>query len=138
MKKQTGIWIDTSRAVIVTLHNGQEKTTEIQSNVENRVYHNQEGDKGTFIGSHHANNDNKFKNRHDHELDEFYEKVLDQVKSTDELYVFGPAEAKDELKQKLYDEKPFDISKLKSVETTDKMTPNQIVAQVKEFYEQSK
>ena len=52
-KKQTGVWIDTSKAVIVTLFDGQENMTEIQSGIENKVYHDDEGYKGTFSGKYH-------------------------------------------------------------------------------------
>jgi predicted methyltransferase len=48
MKKQTGIWIDSTKAIIVTLQDGKEAVSEIQSDLENRVYHDQEGDKGSF------------------------------------------------------------------------------------------
>jgi hypothetical protein len=47
MKKQTGIWIDSSKAIIVTLEKDKEEITEIQSDLENRVYHDKEGDKGS-------------------------------------------------------------------------------------------
>jgi hypothetical protein len=37
MKKQTGIWIDSTKAIIVSLEDGKEAVTEIQSELENRV-----------------------------------------------------------------------------------------------------
>jgi hypothetical protein len=43
MKKQTGIWIDSTKAIIVSLEDGKEAVTEIQSELENRVYHDKEG-----------------------------------------------------------------------------------------------
>ena len=49
MKKQAGIWIDSTKAIIVTLDAGKEYITEIQSELENRVYHDKEGDKGSFF-----------------------------------------------------------------------------------------
>jgi hypothetical protein len=38
-EKQTGIWIDSTKAIIVSLEDGKEAVTEIQSELENRVYH---------------------------------------------------------------------------------------------------
>ncbi|TDE55296.1 hypothetical protein [Flavobacterium sp. GT3P67] len=134
MKRQTGIWIDTSKAIIVTLEgNKDEKISEIDSDVENRVYHDKEGDKGTFSGVHHGNNETKFENRKKEQMDFFIKEVLAYVKGADELFVFGPAEAKIRLEQKIQDEKLF-ANKLKAVETADKMTVNEIVAKVKKFY----
>lgn len=134
MKRQTGIWIDTSKAIIVTLEGGKdEKISEIDSDVENRVYHDKEGDKGTFSGVHHGSNETKFENRKKEQMDFFIKEVLAYVKGADELFVFGPAEAKIRLEQKIQDEKLF-ANKLKAVETADKMTLNQIVEKVKRFY----
>jgi len=59
---------------------------------------------------------------------------LEQIKDSDSLFVFGPAEAKVKLEQRLDDIKTLDKIKLKAVETADSMTLNQIVAQVKGFY----
>lgn len=140
MKKiQTGIWIDTSKAIIITLEgHKEEKITEIDSEVENRIYHNKEGDKGTFTGDRHGNrhssSETKFDNRKKEQMDYFLEAVLSYVKGSDELYVFGPAGTKIKLEQKISDGKLFDASKLKAVETSDSMTLNEIVAKVKKFY----
>jgi hypothetical protein len=134
MKRQTGIWIDTSKAIIVTLEGGKdEKISEIDSDVENSVYHDKEGNKGTFSGGHHGSSESKFENRKKEQIDFFIKEVLAYVKGADELFVFGPAETKIRLEQKIQDEKLF-ANKLKAVETADKMTVNEIVAKVKKFY----
>jgi hypothetical protein len=134
MKKQTGIWIDTSKAIIVTLVGNTEKIAEIDSEVENSVYHKNEGNKGTFSGSHHSTSETKFDNREKEQLDYFIESVINHVKKSDELYVFGPAETKIKFQHKIQNQKLIDPEKLKSVETSDKMTINEIVAKVKDFY----
>lgn len=135
MKRQTGIWIDSSKAIIVTLEgNKEEKISEIDSDVENSVYHNKEGDKGTFSGVHHGSSETKFDNRKKEQLDFFIKSVLDYVKGADELYVFGPAETKIKLEQKIHDTNIIGDGKLKAVETSDSLTLNEIVAKVKTFY----
>jgi hypothetical protein len=136
MKRQTGIWIDTSKAIIVALDGAkEEKITEIDSDVENSVHHNKEGNKGTFSGGHHGNSEKKFDERKKQELDFFLKSVLSYVKHSDELYVFGPAETKIRLEQKIHDENLIEPGKLKAVETADKMTLNEVVAKVKKFYD---
>ena len=134
MKKQTGIWIDTSKAIIVTFTDGKEHITEIESDIENRIYHDKESDKGTFMGSHHINSERTFDDRKKHQYDHFLKHVLSHIKESDELYVFGPSETKIKLKQKIDDGKTIADNKLKSVETADSMTLNQVVAKVKKFY----
>lgn len=135
MEKLVGIWIDTKKAIIVTLEGQkEEKIKEIDSDVENRIYHNKESDKGTFSGNRHSDNETKFDNRIDEQMDNYLEAVMNHIKSSDYLYIFGPAEAKIKLEQRIRDIKALDKIKLKAVETADSMTLNQIVAQVKDFY----
>ena len=135
MEKQVGIWIDSKKAIIVTL-DGQkeEKITEIDSEIENSVYHNKEGNKGTFSGSHHSDSETKFDNRKKEQIDYFLKSVMLYVKGSDYLYLFGPGEIKIKLEQKIHDDKSLGKINLKAVETTDNMTLNEIVAQVKDFY----
>ena len=135
MEKQVGIWIDTKKAIIVTLEgHKEEKITEIDSEVENRIYHNQESKKGTFTGSRQSDSETKFDNRKKEQIDYYLEAVINQIKKSDYLYIFGPAGTKLKLEQKIRDEKSLSKIKLKAVETADKMTLNEIVAQVKDFY----
>ena len=134
MKKQTGIWIDGTKAIIVTLTDGEQKITEIESEIENRVHHEGEGNKGSFIGNQHIAKEKKFEERKKHQYDTFLKSVVDKVKHDDELYVFGPAEVKGKLKT-VIDNTNHLSSKLKSIETADSMTLNQVVAKVRGFYE---
>ena len=134
MKKQTGIWIDTSKAIIVTFTDGKEHITEIESDIENRIYHDKESDKGAIMGSYHINSERTFDERKEHQYDHFLKDVLSHIKESDEFYVFGPSETKIKLKQKIDDGKTIPDNKLKSVETDDSMTLNQVIAKVKKFY----
>lgn len=76
MKKKTGIWIDSSKAIIVTLSEGKENITEIKSDIENRIYHEKEGDQGSFMGSRHLNNEKKFEERKRRQVDSFLKNVI--------------------------------------------------------------
>jgi stalled ribosome rescue protein Dom34 len=135
MEKQVGIWIDSKKAIIVTL-DGQkeEKITEIDSEVENSVYHNKEGNKGTFSGSHHGKSETKFDNRKKEELNYYLKSVMNYIKKSDYLYIFGPGETKTKLEQKIHYDKSLGKINLKAVETSDNMTLNEIVAKVRDFY----
>ncbi|MBP6335203.1 MAG: hypothetical protein KA444_06990 [Bacteroidia bacterium] len=134
MKTQTGIWIDSSKAIIVSLAEGKENITEIKSDIENRIYHENEGDKGSFMGSHHLNNEKKFEERKRHQIDSFIKNIFEQIKQDDELYLFGPAEIKLKLKTLIENNKQLS-PKLMSTETSDSMTLNQVVAKVRNFYD---
>lgn len=136
MKRQTGIWIDSSKAIIVSLNGKEESITEIDSTIENKSYPNREGNKGTFSGSHHSASETQLNNRKKEQINYFMDSIIDYIKRSDELYVFGPASAKTELKKRIQTEKIIAPDKLKGVDTSDKLTINQIVAKVRDFYAQ--
>lgn len=136
MKRQTGIWIDSSKAIIVSLNGKKESITEIDSTIENKSYPNREGNKGTFSGSHHSASETQLNNRKKEQTNYFMDSIIDYIKRSDELYVFGPASAKTELKKRIQTEKIIASDKLKGVDTSDKLTINQIVAKVRDFYAQ--
>ena len=133
MEKQIGIWIDGSKAVIVKLHGNSENINTIESNIENRVHHEKEGDKGSFVGSHHVNNEKKFNERRKHQLKKYLDDVTSCVADASDLYIFGPAETKTELEKNITGNKLL-ADKLKKVESCDHLTSNQIVAKVKEYF----
>lgn len=133
MKKQTGIWVDSKKAVIVTLQNGGEKTDIIESNLENRIYHEKEGDKGTFNGVHHSNNEKKFEERRKHQMNDFLKQITTHISNADEIYIFGPAETKIKLKTEIENDNNL-IEKLTKVEASEQITTNQIIAKTKKYF----
>ena len=134
MKKQAGIWIDSTKAIIVILEEGIEKTTTLQSGLENRVYHDKEGDKGSFFGNQHMDSQNTFDERIKHQTNAYLKEVSATIKDCDEIYIFGPAETKTKLEKKIQEEKSIFNGKLKAVEAAENMTLKQIIAKVKHFY----
>ncbi|MBP4141036.1 hypothetical protein J3S90_04400 [Flavobacterium sp. P4023] len=134
MKKQAGIWIDSTKAIIVILEEGIEKTTTLQSDLENRVYHDKEGDKGSFFGNQHMDSQNTFDERIKHQTNAYLKEVIATIKDCDEIYIFGPAETKTKLEKKIQEEKSIFSGKLKAVEAAENMTLKQIIAKVKHFY----
>ena len=133
MKKQTGIWLDSSKAIVVTLSGTEENVKEIQSDIENRIHHESEGDQGTFMGQHHLSQERKFDERKRHQIENYVKRIIESIRNDDELYVFGPSEIKLRLKSMIEEDKQIS-TRLKSVETSDKMTLNQVIAKVKDFY----
>lgn len=133
VNNKTGIWIDGSKAIIVKLSEAKENITEIESLIENRIYHDNEGEKGSFMGKQHISNEKTFEERIKHQTDDFLKQVLEQIQNDGEIYVFGPAEIKLKLKNKIESDNQLS-SKLKAVESADSMTLNQVVAKVKAFF----
>jgi hypothetical protein len=133
-KIQTGIWIDGKKAIVIALNGDKETILEIESDIENAVHHDQhEGDKGSFMGNRHINNEKKIGERKKHQTDHFLDKVLAEIKGADELFLMGPAELKIKLKGRI--EVDSHLSpRLKGVTSTDHLTLNQCVEKVKKFY----
>ncbi|MGA9398610.1 MAG: hypothetical protein WBV22_10175 [Anaerolineaceae bacterium] len=126
MNKQAGLWIDHRKAVIVTITEEGEETKEITSNMEKHVRFT--GGDGSEDGSTEDVRDRQFGNH----LNNFYEKVLAEIRDVDTLQIFGPGEAKGELKKRL--EHDGFKGNILAVETMDKMTDRQISAKVRERF----
>ncbi len=135
MKKQTAICIDRSKAIIVTLFNGAEKVVAINSGIENRIYHDEEGNKGTFSGSHHSSNETQFEERKKNQLKKYLNEVLLTIKNADEIYIFGPSETKKNLAGLINEDKSKTHPILKAIETCESgLTTHQIIAKAKDFF----
>jgi hypothetical protein len=66
-------------------------------------------------------------------LDRYYDEVISQVGQPEAILIFGPGEAKLQLKERLSRSKALS-EHIVGIETTDKLTDPQIVAKVKEHY----
>lgn len=125
MSHQAGIWIDHKKAVIVTIKNGQIGTSTLVSDV---------GPHAHYSGSQEGGGEKKYEERHARNLDRYYEEVIARLDEPDELLLFGPGEAKTELKGRIGRSKALADSAI-SVMNSDKLTEPQIIATVKEHYE---
>jgi len=126
MKKQAGLWIDHRKAVVVIITEDREEINEITSNMEKHVRFT--GGNGSEDGSTEDVRDRQFGNH----LSNFYEKVLAEIRDVDTIQIFGPGEAKGELKKRL--EHEGFKGNILAVETMDKMTDRQISAKVRERF----
>ena len=86
-----------------------------------------------YAGQQDGGGEKKYEERHSQDLDRYYDEVIRQLTDADELVIFGPGEAKLELKQRLRRSKAHSERTI-GIETTDKLTDPQIVAKVKEHF----
>lgn len=128
MNSNAGLWIDHKEAIIVfaaTDAAGAEEIKRMESGMEKHVRY-----------SGHAASDGSGEDQRDRQyathLDQYYDKVIAQLHDAKSVLIFGPGEAKGEFKKRM-ETKGFS-ERVAGVETTDKMTDNQIVAKVREFY----
>ncbi|HSB90814.1 MAG TPA: hypothetical protein VLD63_12405 [Anaerolineales bacterium] len=124
MKKRAGLWIDHRKAVIVTISEEGEESQEITSNMEKHVRFT--GGTDTEDGSAEDVRDRQFGNH----LNSYYDRVVEVVRGADSIQIFGPGEAKGELRSRL--EHQGLKSRVLAIEAADKMTDRQIAAKVRE------
>lgn len=132
MKTKVGVWIDHKKAIIVTISDKGEGTEVIESDVEKQL---------------RRSGDSPLKGRHDPlslppedrraraytgHLDIYYKEVIKRLHDAESVLIFGPGEAKGELKKQLEQSKLG--GHIASVESADKMTDNQIAAKVRQYF----
>ena len=124
MSQRLGIWIDHKHAVIVSTSADQVATRTLESEVEGHP---------RFSGQHEGGGEKRYEHRHGEQLDRYYDEVIGQIGVPDALLIFGPGEAKLELKARLSRFKTLSACTV-DIETSDKLTEPQIVAKVKEHF----
>jgi hypothetical protein len=124
MSHDVGVWIDHKKAVIVFIAAGHVTTRTLASDV---------GPHPHYSGSQEGGGEKKYEERHNQRLDQYYDDVISQIGQPDRLLLFGPGEAKLQLKGRL-SRSLTSSERIVAVESTDKLTDPQIVAKVKEHY----
>jgi hypothetical protein len=124
-----GIWIDHAHAFVVKANPSGDMTVRTIDSGIGPHFHTgkMEGEHSTIFNQHQS--DERRKN----ETHAFMKVLLEALHDADEIVVFGPGNARHDLKNALEDNKTL-AKKLVSCETTDKMTENQLMAHVKEVF----
>jgi hypothetical protein len=133
MEKNVGIWLDNEKAYIITLSDGNERIEKIESNIESRTRYDGEKKPYSRIGGMLINPQKKKTKRKKHRLKDYFDNILQRTRDADGIYIFGPADAKINLK-KIYQKEKNLKGKIKKVESSDKLTRNQMIAQVKKIF----
>jgi len=120
--KQLGIWMDHSVAHLIKLTNGSTETNTIESQPE--IQADQQ-----IVYKDESHSLNKEKGQ----LTAYFRKLGDLILENDEVILFGPTEAKNELLNVLKENHLFDKIKIE-VESADKMTDIQMTDFVKEHF----
>jgi len=120
--KRLGIWMDHSIAHLMELTKDSivTKTIESESKIQEKEQHTSKDESLKL---------NKEQNYHA----AFFKKLGDVIKDFDEVVLFGPTSAKNELLNILRDNHLFEKIKIE-VKSADKMTENQQQAFVKEYF----
>jgi stalled ribosome rescue protein Dom34 len=120
--KRLGIFMDHSTAHLMEFTVDPIETTTIESNFTHNVKE-ESLEKGEHL----------MHNKEQHQQAAFYKKLSEEIKHYDNVILFGPTEAKNELFNILKADHHFSKINL-SVKNTDKLTENQQHAFVKDYF----
>ena len=135
MKTKVGLWIDHRKAVIVALTDEAEEIKLIISKVEK-----QPGRPGgirskTSYESQLVRGDDSRQRVLTGHLNIYYDAVIACIRDAESILIFGPGEAKGELKNRL--ERGKLSGRIVGIETVDKMTDRQISAKVRRYFKEN-
>jgi len=129
MKTGIGLWIDHRKAIIVAVTEKGDETALVISKVERQL--RRSGDsplKGTYEPRQVPADDSRQRTFTGH-LNIYYDAVIACLRDAESILIFGPGEAKGELKARL--DKHNLGGRVVGMETVDKMTDRQIAAKVR-------
>jgi len=128
MKRKAGLWIEHRKAVIVIVSDNEAHIKLVISKVEKQA--GRSG--GTQHGQQQFEADDSRQREFTGHLNVYYDAVIACIRDAEAILIFGPGEAKGELKHRL--EKDKLGGHIAGVETADKMTDSQIMAKVRKHF----
>lgn len=132
MTSHVGLWIDHRKAIVVTITDKREEMGLIISRVEKQL--RRSGDsklKGRYESVKVPADDRRQKTLTGR-LNIYYDAVIASIRDAESILIFGPGEAKGELKARL--DKMKLAGRIVGLETVDKMTDRQIAAKVRQRF----
>jgi hypothetical protein len=132
VKIKVGLWIDHRKAVIVVVTDKGEETKLIISKVEKQL--RRSGDsplKGPYEAQQVPLDDSR-EREFTGQLNIYYDAVIACIRDADSILIFGPGEAKGELRKRLGAKNLSE--RIVGVKTVDKMTDRQIAAKVRQAF----
>ncbi len=124
--KKLGLWMDHSSAHVIEFING---LIEIKT-IFSKFTHDE---KELSL----KNGESQMHNKEQHQQAEYYKKLCEVIKNYEEVILFGPTDAKDELYNIIKEDHLFAKIKIE-MKQTDKMTAFQQHAFVKEYFSKNK
>ena len=129
VKRQVGLWIDHKKAVIVTFTDKGQEIKQISGHLERDAQLS--GGWSAHSGKDYGEDDRQDKRFTGH-LDRYYDEVIAFIHDAESILIFGPGEAKGELKKRI--ESKGHPGHIVGVETVDEMTDPQIAAKVRKHF----
>ncbi len=132
MGTRLGLWIDHRKALVVAVTDKGEETSLVISKVEKQPGRSGGIRSTTPYESQQVPADDSRERKFTGHLNIYYDAVIACVRNAESILIFGPGEAKGELKKRL--EKSNLGGRIVGVETIDKMSDRQVAAKVRQYF----
>ncbi|SPE60394.1 conserved hypothetical protein [Verrucomicrobia bacterium] len=132
MKTLAGLWIDHREAVIVILSDKGQETRRLTSDVEKQLRRSGRSPTRAPFESQMVPADDSRERQYAGHLANYYDEVTSSLRTAEAILIFGPGEAKGELRKRIERNK-LDL-RITCFETSDKMTERQILQKVRQHY----
>lgn len=132
-RSNVGVWVDSRKAVVITISNGQIEKQILNSGAEAKPRFKGETSQKHKRGFSGFDYESTQANHYNEELKKFFRQVAQSLEGAQIIYLFGPAEAKFGL-EKAINEDTLLKGRIAEVEACDHMTQNQMVERVKNFF----
>jgi len=134
MRTKVGLWIDHRKALIVAITDKGEEIRLVISKVEKQPGRFNGVRSTTHYESQLVPADDSRQRKLTGHLNIYYDAVIASIRNAESILIFGPGEAKGELKKHLKRAK-LD-GRIIGIETIDKMTDRQISAKVRQYFQE--
>jgi hypothetical protein len=132
MKDVAGLWIDHREAVIVILSDKGEETRRVKSHAEKQLRRSGRSPSQASFEAQMMPADDSREREYSGHLANYYDEVISCLLPAKAILLFGPGEAKGELRKCIQRNK-LDV-RITRFETSDKMTERQIAQKVRRHY----
>lgn len=133
MTGRCAVWLDHSRASIVTFTSDGEAAVEtIKSGIEG-LHKTTGGARAKAPYLHGAVSKSTEEEKRHHQLARFYDSIIDKIIASRRILIIGPGLAKQELHKRI-EALPGQTKPKLEVQTADKMTERQLIARVRKGF----
>ena len=131
MTNRVGLWIDHQKAVIVSISEKGESVSKIESGAKHLEYRGPTRTRNAY-STQYGKGDDQLDKQFEQQLHKYYAQVMTHLRGAESVLVFGPSEAKSELKHLIDRNKGLRCEV--HAEPADRMTDRQVIARVRAFF----
>ncbi len=136
MRTKVGLWIDHRKALIVAVTDKGEEIKLIISKVEKQPGRSGGMRSAASYEPQQVPADDSRERKFTGHLNIYYNAVIACIRDAESILIFGPGEAKGELKKRLVRNKLG--GRIVDIETIDRMTDRQIAAKVRQYFKENR